>query len=270
MDLLHWVLYGVLPALAAMLLGVGVGGPRWLAIALATALLVPFAVVGGLPAWPWLLDVQSGDPRAWLWWCLCLCGIAGSLLDLRLLPRALLLPLELLAVAMLPWFVSATLRAGWTFEQCVVWLGAGWAVMVASWWVLRRAGEVRPGAAVPLVGALALAVDAVLLRRLGDGLDWHLPGVGAVALGIAVLTTLWRRPFVCGTGAALTIVLAHQGLLWCGRSEGELRSAPLLMAMVVPLPLWLVSARLFANARGAGLGLGLLACGGVAAAAVLG
>ena len=92
MDLLHWVLYGVLPALAAMLLGVGVGGARWLAIALAIALLVPFAVVGGLPPWPWLLAVRDGDPRAWLWWCLCLCGLAGALLDLRLLPRALLLP----------------------------------------------------------------------------------------------------------------------------------------------------------------------------------
>jgi hypothetical protein len=268
MDLLHWVLYGVLPALAVMLLGVGVGGARWLAVALATALLVPFAVMTGLPPWPWRLDLQHGDARAWLWWCLCLGGIVGTLYDLRLLPRLVLLALELLAVVMLPWLVSAPLRAGWSFEQCVVWLGIGWLVMAVSWWVLRRGGEVQPGPAVPLVGALALGVDAVLLRRLADGLDWHLPAVGAAALGFAVLTTLWRRPFVCGTGAALLITLAHVGLLWCGRSAAELRSAPLLLAMTVPLPLWLATTRPFAKARGSGLWLGLLACGGVAAAAV--
>lgn len=269
MDLLHWVLYGVLPALAAMLLGVGVFGARWLAIALATSLLVPFAVVGGLPPWPWSLSLQHGDPRAWLWWCLCFAGILGTLYDLRLLPRALLLALELLAVGMLPWFVSAPLRRAWSFELCVVWMGAGWLLMTASWWVLRRAGAAQPGPAVPLVGALALAVDAVLLRRLADGLAWQLPGVGAVALGFAMLTTLWRRPFVCGTGGALAIALAHVGLLWCGRSESELRSAPLLLAMVVPLPLWLATARPFAKARGTCLGLALLACAGVAAAALL-
>jgi hypothetical protein len=269
MDLLHWLLYGVLPALAAMLIGVGIGGARWLALALALSLLVPFAVVGGWPPWPWLLDLRTGDPRAWSWWCLCLAGIVGTLYDLRLLPLAVLLPLELLAVVMLPWFVSAPLRAGWSFEHCVVWLGAGWAVMAITWWVLRRAGEVQPGPAVPLAGALALAVDALLLRRLADGLDWHLPGVGAVALGFAVLTTLWRRPFVCGTGATLTIALAHAGLLCCGRSESELRSAPLLLALAVPLPLWLATTGMFAKARGAGLWLGLIACGGVAVAALV-
>ncbi len=247
MDLLLWVLFGVVPAVAAMLVGVGVGGPRWLAPALALAVCVPFGMASG---WP-----------DWLWWLVLLAGRLGGLHDLRALPKALTLVGEVLLVAFVPWLLSAPLRAGWSFEGSVVFLTAGWSVLAALWWVLRRAAKVHPGMSVPLAMTFVLATDAWLLDRYAGGSDWELAGVAAIALGFAVLTTVWRRPFVCGTGGTMCIVVVHVGLLWCGRSERELLRLPFVLALVAPLPMWLVSAKAFADARATGALLGVVLVG---------
>lgn len=263
MELLLWVLYGVIPAVAAMLVGVGVGGPRWLGLALTVAICVPFGMASGWPDWPWRLDAANGAARPWLWWLFLGGGLIGIGYDLRLLPRALLIVGELALVAFLPWFVSAPLRASFTFEGCVAFLGGGWAVLAALWWTLRSAARAYPGMTVPFAMTIVLTTDAWLLARRTGGADWQLAGVAAVALGFAVLTTAWRRPFVCGTGGSLCIVLAHAGLLWCGRSERELLRLPFVLALLAPLPLWLVVSRWFAESRTTGA---LLAVCGVAGA----
>ncbi len=268
MDLLRWILFGVLPALAAVVAFVGVGGPRLLALALAVAICVPMAMQAGLPAWPWLLGLHHGDPVAWLWWCLALAGVVGAMRDLGWLPRWFLVPCELLLVAFLPWLMSAQLRAGWSFEWCVPMLGAGWVFVAALWWVLRQSAKVQPGMTVPLVGAIALATDALVLRAQGGELAWELAGVGAVALGGSVATTIWRRPFVCGVGGTLCIALAHTGVLWCARSERQLLQAPLLLAMVAPLALWLALTKVFAEGRATGMVVGVCATAALAAAAI--
>lgn len=269
MDLLHWLLFGVLPALAVVLVFVGAGGPRLLGLALSVAICVPMAMAVGLPAWPWQLDVAHGDPVSWLWWLLVMAGVVAALRDLQWLPRWLLVPCELLLVAMLPWLMSADLRAGWSFEWCVVMLGAGWAFVAAMWWVLRQAAKLQPGMTVPLVGTIALTADALVLRAQGGRLAWELAGIAAVALGVSVATTIWRRPFVCGVGSALCIALAHAGVLWCARSERQLLQAPFLLAMVAPLALWLATTKVFAESRTTGMVVSVLACAACAAAAVL-
>lgn len=268
MDLLRWILFGVLPALAAVVVFVGVGGARLLALALAVAVCVPLAMLAGLPPWPWQLSLHHGDPVAWLWWCLALAGVIGAVRDLGWLPRWLLVPGELLLVALLPWLMSARLRAGWSFEWCVPMLGAGWALVAALWWVLRQAARMQPGMTVPLVGAIALGADALVLRAQGGELAWELAGVGAVALGVSVATTIWRRPFVCGVGGTLCIALAHAGVLWCARSERQLLQAPLLLAMVAPLGLWVATWKTFAEGRATGMVVGVAAAVCLAAAAV--
>lgn len=262
------MVFGVLPATAAMLLGVGVGGSRCLALALATALCVPFGMAIDWPGWPWDLDGWAVHPRRWLWWCLAAAGVLGTAYDARLLPKWLLAPLEVALVGFVPWLLSAPLRAANSFEWCVLWLGAGWAIVFGTWWVLRRAGKVQPGMAVPLVGMLALGVDAWLLRRHGANVAWEISGVGAIALGLAVATTLWRRPFVCGTGATLCITLAHTGLLWCGHGAQELRSPAFLLALAVPMPLWIATTKAFAEGRQTGVVVSVGASAAVAAAAL--
>lgn len=267
--MLRWLVFGVLPAVAAMLLGVGAGGPRWLAISLAAAVCIPFGILGQWPDWPWDLDVMHGDPRAWFWWLLACAGLVGTGYDARLLPKQLLLVPEVLLVGFLPWLMSAELRRHWSFEQCVAWLGAGWLVIGVTWWALRATGKTLPGVGVPLAGTIALVTDALLLHRGHVGMAWQLAGVGAIALGIAVATTLWRRPFVCGTGGTLMIVLLHVGLLWYDRSDRELRSAPMLLAMLVPLPVWIATTKPFADGRQLGLVTGIAGCVGLAATALL-
>lgn len=268
MDLLRWIVFGVLPAVAAVLVGVGVGGPRFLAAALAVAVCVPFGMAAGWPAWPWQLSVQQGDPLAWSWWAFAAAGLVGVSYDARLLPKFVLLAADVVLVIALPWLLSGPLRARWSFEQCVVWLSVAWLVIGATWWVLRRTAKVLPGMLVPTVGTLALATDALVLRAHGTRLDWELAGVAAVALGMAVATTLWRRPFVCGTGASLAITVVHVGLLVCGRSEGDLQRLPFVLAVLAPLPIGLVLTRAFANGRATGAVVGLLGCAGLAAAAI--
>ena len=116
------------------------------------------------------------------------------------------------------------------------------------------------------LGRGGIDADAWLLRRHGAGLAWEISGVGAVALLFAVATTLWRRPFVCGTGAALCITIAHAGLLWCGHGARDLRSVGFLLALAVPLPLWLPLAKFFAESKQTGLVLGVGGAIGLAGA----
>jgi hypothetical protein len=267
-DLLRWVVFGVLPAVAAVLVGVGAGGPRLLALSLAVALCVPFGIAVDWPAWPWQLSFAHGDPLDWLWWSFVTAGVVGVCYDMRLLPKVLLLGCDVALVATLPWLLSAPLRARWTFEECVVWLSAGWLVIAATWWALRQSARVSPGMAVPLAGTMALVADTFVLRARGASLPWQLAGVGAVALGMAVATTIWRRPFVCGTGGTLAITVAHVGLLYCGRSESDLLRAPFLLALVTPLPMAIVCHKAFADGRATGAAVGLVGVAALAAGAI--
>ncbi|HEX5052730.1 MAG TPA: hypothetical protein VFZ65_13220 [Planctomycetota bacterium] len=268
MDLLHWLLFGVLPALAAVLLFVGAGGPRFLPLAIAVAICVPFGMDDGWPDWPWTLDFGHGDARQWLWWCFACAGCVGATYDLRLLPKWLVAPFEVLIVLVLPWLVSSTLRAGWSFEHCVLMLGAAWFVLAGIWWVLRGAAKAQPGMAVPLAGTVVLAADTIVLHAQGARLAWHLAGVAAVALGVSVATTLWRRPFVCGTGGTLCITIAHAGVLWCARRESHLLSAPSVLALLAPLALGLGMSRVFADGRTTGFLVALAVTVALAGAAI--
>ncbi len=265
---MRWVLFGVLPALAVMLAFVGIGGPRWLGLALGTALCVPFSLADGFAGWPWQLDPWRGPSRAWLWWSFAVAGVWGTVHDLRALPRPLLLLGELALVGGAPWLVSWPLRQRASFEASLVWLTAAWLATLGVWWLLRRAGRLHPGCLVPFVGALALATDAFVLRATGTGRPWELAGVGAAALLFALATSVWRRPFLCGTGATVCITLAHVGILWSGRTAAELRSWPLLGALLVPVPLWLATTPPWSRRSTAGPLLAGSACVVVAGLAV--
>ena len=268
MDVVQWLLFGVLPAIAVVLLMVGVGGPRWLGLALSCAVCVPLAMEDGLPSWPWQLDLVRGPPRAALWWLLALGGVFGSAYDLRALPRALALVVELLLVAALPWLLSAPLRRSASFEGGVVYLFVEWLVLAALWWGLRRAAHAQRGLAVPLAMTVALACDAWLMRVTATGADWKLAGVAAVALGLAVVTTTWRRPFECRGGAVLCMTLAHSGLLLCGRNAAGVQHGSFALAWLAPLAFSVALVPRLRRAPRAGALAGVLAVASVGAVAV--
>ncbi len=259
MELLQWVVFGVLPAITAVLVGVGTLGPRWLAAALAVAVCVPFGIAAGWPAWPWHLPLQ-GAALAWLWWTFAAAGVVGVGYDARLLPKPLLLAIDVVLVVAMPLLVTGEGRGAWKFETQVLWLAAAWLVLAAAWWVLRRVAKILPGLTVPLVGAIALATDAWVLRERGVTLHWQLAGVGAIALLMAVATTTWRRPFQCGTGAALTITVLHTGPLLTAHGQGQLPSWPFVLVAAVPLALGLALLRLFARRPRLGAAVGIGGC----------
>ncbi|HZN38815.1 MAG TPA: hypothetical protein VFD82_08420 [Planctomycetota bacterium] len=267
MELLQWVCFGLLPALAAVLLFVGAGGARFFSLGLAVAICVPFGMVFDWAAWPWELD-PNRDAQQWLWWCFAAAGVVGAAYDLRLLPKPVLLTLEIAIVLLMPWLVLAPLRAGWTFERCVVMLGGAWSVLMALWWVLRATAKLQQGVAVPLAATVALIVDAIVLHAQNARPGWHLAGVAAFALAVAVATTIWRRPFVCGTGGALCIAIVHVGVLWSDGSEAGIRSAPRLLCLVALLPMWIATRPMFAEGRATGILVGLATSVGVAVFAI--
>ena len=266
MDVLRWIVFGILPAIAVMLFGVGAGGPRLLAVSLATSICIAAGMLVGWPIWPWDLSLQHGEPRSWAWWSVLAAGVVGSCHDARVLPRVLTVPAEFAIVAALPWLLTGALRATWTFEQGVVWLLGAGALLLAIWWVLRRVASLQPGGAVVLAGAIALLADTLVLRARGHA--WDVPAVAVVALGLALLTTVWRRPFVCGTGAALSITIAHAALLWGGHGERALLRPAMLLAAVAPLAMAVALAKAFAQGRQTGIVVGVVATAGVAVAAV--
>ena len=250
MDVLHWVVFSLLPGIAAILLGVGVGGAKCLAMALTIAICLPFALADGWPSWFWELDPMHGEPGQALWWILLFGGFLGTADDFRAIPKPVNFGLEILLVSVLPWIVSAPLRSEWSFEAYSLCLSVGWCLTAALWLSLRRFGEVQSGLSLPLGMTIVLSVDAWVLYSVIGGQDWKLAGLAAVALGFAMITSVWRRPFVCGSGAALTITLMHTGLLLCGRTERELLQLPVLLAWIAPLPMWFVVIPYFAKHRG--------------------
>lgn len=267
MDVLHWVVFSLLPGIAAILFGVGVGGAKCLAMALTIAICLPFALAYGWPGWIWGLDPMHGEPRQALWWILLFGGFLGTADDFKAIPKPVTFGLEILLVSALPWIVSTPLRAAWSFDAYSLCLSAGWCLTVTLWLGLRRFGEVYSGLSLPLGMTIVLGVDTWILRSATGGQDWKLAGVAAVALGFAMITTIWRRPFVCGSGAAMTITLMHTGLLLCGRSERDLLQLPVLLAWIAPLPMWLVAVPYFTKRRvlSACLAVSLVTvCGGFA------
>jgi hypothetical protein len=173
------------------------------------------------------------------------------------LPKWVLLTLEVAIVLLMPWLVSSSLRAGWTFERCAMMLGAAWMVLTALWWVLRATAKVQHGVAVPLAATAALIADAIALRAQNATLAWPLAGVAAFALGAAVATTIWRRPFVCGTGGALCIAIVHVGVLWGDGNEAGILSPPRLLCLISLLPMWIATRPVFAEGRATGILVGL-------------
>lgn len=271
MALLFWLLYGLLPAIAAVLLFVGVGGPRLAAFGLAAGIAVPFGLLVGWPDWPWLLDLNARTALPWLFWSVVAAGLLGTLHDLRCLPKVVVIPLEALLVLTLPWILSAPLRPRWSFEMGLVRLSIAWLGLAVVWWTLRGASERRPGKLVPAAAVMFLAGDLWLVLARQHELSWQLLAAGIAALATAVLVANYRRPFQLGTGATLVIVMLHGGMLMACRVYAEFPAKPLLLALLSPVPLWLTAHKGFDDSRrtGACIGLGLCAAMLAIAAGVL-
>ncbi len=267
MTLLRWLLYGLLPAVAAVLLFVGAAGPRYAAAGLAAGIVVPYGLLVAWPDWPWQLGTGAGTAMPWLFWSIAAAGLTGLLHDVRLLPRPLTIVCEAALVVWLPWALAAPLRRHWSFEAGLLHLGAAWCGLLLVWWALRGASERRPGMLVPLGACLCLGGDLWLVLAREHDLSWQLLAAGIAALATALLTATWRRPFQLGSGATLVLVLLHGGVLFACRVYANLPRQPLLLALLAPLPLWIAAHKAFDESRRTGACIGLAATAAMTAAA---
>ncbi len=266
MTPLHWLLYAALPAIAASLLLVAVGGPRLIGLALAIGVLAPFALLKSLPPWPWVLLRTGGSGGDWLLWAIVAAGLLGTLHDLRIWPRPLGMPPAIALLLATPWMVLARFRAEWSLEAAAAHLSMAWVLFGVVWLALRDAVGNGGGARWVLPAALLCLLGDFLVLLCGGAHASLFALLGAaVVLLVALVTAAWRRPFQFGEGACLPIAIVHCGALVLAYCERRVPWNAALLAMLAPAPIWLVSRqvagrdRSYGNATYFWLGLGAVA-----------
>jgi len=237
--LLHWLLYWMLPSLALAFAWIVVAGPRCAALAVATAVIVPFGLVVDWPPWPWELWRSGRGGGPWLVWVFAAGGLVGAAQDLRLVPRWLAPFVDGAALAGMPWLLLTNLRASWGLATVWLHLAAAGVAIGAAWWALRSALANRPGALVPIVAAAVFGGDALVLANGGNTLLWQAATVAGLALLAGAGAAALRRPFTFGPGLGLQLALMHGSLLLAGHHFGRLAVVPALLAVLAPVPMGL-------------------------------
>ena len=242
-DVIRAVLYGVLPALGAALLLVGLLGTRWLGVANGLGLLVTLGLLKQRrPLWPHELWAGNNDAMLWLCWGALAVGLLAALHPRRELPGWLAVPSGLACIGGNFWLVLVNPRKRWEVTECVLQHEAAIAVAAVGWLSVRRAIGARPGPLMAWALSGCLAGDAALLHFSGSTLQGQLGGAVATAFAAAAGTALWRHPFVLDRTAALPFAAIHGGLLLTGVHLSELGPVPAVLAGVAPCALVLCGA----------------------------
>jgi hypothetical protein len=210
------ILKGVLPAIAAGLLLVSLGGARLLPLAAATGLYVAYGLLKRWPAAPTELW-SSPNGIEWLLWSV----IAAQLLSLLEYAKVWRGRLAMGSAAVLGafsvWLVLQKLASRWSAMDIVLHIGGG-AVAVALLALGMRSllHRARPGPWSGFVVAVILSIDAVALVAGGSALLGQLCGALAAAVGAGVGTTIWKRGFTLGAADGTWIGIAHGLFLIAG------------------------------------------------------
>src|SRR5262245_23933320 len=165
-DALEVVLYGVLPAIAATLLLFGIGGRRWLGLAVGASVFGAYAALKKeVPAWPVSLHAGNNDGTQWWVWSVVACGLAALPVSDGRPPRWLRLPLGALLLAAEVWLVLTNLRArmgaGEAWSEHLVAI----ALLVAIWLGMRRSVELRDGMVLAGFWSVCLVGDSIVLLQ---------------------------------------------------------------------------------------------------------
>ncbi|MBL8724627.1 MAG: hypothetical protein JNK49_11305 [Planctomycetes bacterium] len=269
----QWLVYCSLPALAVTLLLVGAFGPRWFALAIAVAVLVPFALLEALPPWPWLLLQGTGSGEEWLPWVVAAAGLGGALHDLRVWPAALGGPPAVALLLAGPWLLLGRQRSQWSAEAATLHVGAVVGVLALVWLVQRLAARSGAALGVLLTMALCLGADGAALWLVGGQSGVAATTTAAVVGAVTLAVALWRRPFELGEGGWLALAVVHAGPLVVGHYQGLLPRWPALLLALMPVPLWCAAAPRAAHESSFGppvrLAAAIVAAGGLAAAALM-
>ena len=217
MDELRAILYGVLPGIAGGLLLVGLLGRRWLGLAISLGVVVAFCLLRQtLPEWPHDLYSGRNDAMEWLIWCLLLAGAMSIVGGRKLLPLRIALPPVAVLLCLQVWLMLRRASRRWESGEVLLHHGLAMVAFVGLWLLLRRTAVQRRGLALGIAWTACLSIDAFVLLEGRSALQGQLAGGAAAALGAAVGTALWRRPFSIDASAPLPLLVAHGGLLLAG------------------------------------------------------
>lgn len=239
-DLIRVVLYGVLPALGAALLLVGIAGTRLLGVANGLGLLVTLGLLKQrMPTWPHDLWAGNNDAMLWLCWGALGVGVLAAAHPRRELPAWLSIPSGIACIGGSFWLVLVNPRKRWETTESIAQHGAAIVLTTLTWLSVRRAIGARPGPLMAWTLGGCLAGDAVLLHFSGSTLQGQMAGAAATAFAAAGGTALWRHSFVLDRAAALPFAAIHGGLLLTGVHLSELGIGAATIAGLAPAALLL-------------------------------
>ncbi|MCR9244758.1 MAG: hypothetical protein NXI31_06985 [bacterium] len=233
MDLVLLVKSIAPPAIAALAL-VSAGGNRLLPLALAIGLTMAFVLLHQWPVLPhvlWSRPGWSGAAVHWLYWCLMVVILTSGLEHWKCLPPKIATFLGPLVGAGAVWFVMRAAAAGEGVGWQVLHVGGG-ALAVAALVVVHRRLMLRAVSSpfLPAFFVVALAVDVTVLILCRSDSQARVVLGGASALLAAIITSLWRKPFVLSAADASWLGVLHALLLL---AAAELAYLPWMVAMLV-------------------------------------
>jgi len=233
---LEVVLKGVLPPIGAALLLVTLGGSRLVALAVATGLFVAYGLL--MKTWPELPHVLWSQPdgRQWLVWSIVAAALVSVAEQFRVLPRqAGHTAAAILGVAAV-WLVLSKVAANWSPTEALVSIGGGALILLVVLLGTRVVMSRAPATIYPaILWTLVLSVDAAVITLSGSALLGQMCGAVAAALGAAIGTVLWRRPFALTVADSTWFVLAHALFVLAGKHLGELPWSAAACLFVAPL-----------------------------------
>jgi hypothetical protein len=225
------ILNGVLPAITLALLLVSLGGARLLSIAAAAGAFAAYAVLKAWPAWP------PPNGTEWLLWALVASALVTVLEYKRLVRGRSAAGLCVALACVSTWLVLRKVAAQWSLPEAWWYVGSGALIVALSALghraLLRRASAgLRPA----ILFTVVLSVDAVVVVEFGKSLLLgQLCGAVAAALGAAVGTTLWRRPFTLAVADGTWLGIAHALFVLAGVHLGYLGWPAACCLLAAPL-----------------------------------
>jgi hypothetical protein len=235
---------GTLPPIAAALVLVGLFGARWLPLAVAIGLGVAYGLLK--KEWP-LLPHQlwaAPDGRQWLLWGVVAATLAALLENFRAVRGRAAAGTGVVLAALGVWLLVSKQAARWDAGELLLFVGVGGLAAALVVLVCRRIVASAPaGIGVAVVFSFVLSFDAVLLTMGRSGLLAQMCGATAAALGTAIGTAMWRRPFALGTGDGTWLGIAHALFLLSGVHLAYLTWPAVCSALAAPLPLLLLGKR---------------------------
>lgn len=235
MDL-EVVLRGVLPPLVAALLLVSLGGSRLLALAAAIGLYVAYGLLKR--EWPEPPHVLWAEPdgRQWLVWAVAAGALMTTLEHVRVLPRRGAAIAGALAGVAGVWLVLLKVARNWSPTDTMLQVGGGALVVALSVAGIRTVAARAPATVFPaILWTSILSIDAALLAASGSAFLGQLCGAVAAALGAAVGTVLWKKPFALGAAEGTWLGIAHVLFVLAGKHLADVPWSAAACALVAPL-----------------------------------